>query len=151
MPTNDPPTARLRAAGLRVTSPRAAVLAALSTGGHHAAEDVAVAVRRELGAVSTQAVYDVLRALVDAGLARRFEPAGSPALYEARTADNHHHGVCRSCGAMADVDCAVGAAPCLQPSAHDGFVIDEAEVTYWGFCPRCLPNAGATQEGNTRP
>ena len=127
----------LRAAGLRVTGARLAALDALAGGGHLSADEVVTEVRERLGAVSTQAGYDVLRALAAAGLARRVEPAGSPARYEARAGDNHHHVVCRSCGAMADVDCAVGGAPCLEPAAHDGFVIDEAEVTYWGLCPAC--------------
>jgi Fur family transcriptional regulator, stress-responsive regulator len=94
-------------------------------------------VRGELGDVSTQAVYDVLRALTQAGVVRRIEPAGSVARYEARVADNHHHLVCRSCGAVADVDCAVGHTPCLTASADHGYSIDEAEVTYWGLCPAC--------------
>ncbi len=127
----------LRRHGLRVTRPRLAVLAALGEGRHLDADRVAAAVRAQLGQVSTQAVYDVLHTLVRTGIARRIEPAGSPALYETRNGDNHHHVVCRSCGAVADVDCAVGAAPCLDPSATSGFVLDEAEVTFWGLCPRC--------------
>ena len=131
------PAARIRAAGLRVTAPRLAVLAALSEGGHQSAEQVIAAARARLGAVSTQAVYDVLNALVTAGLAARIEPAGSPALFELRAGDNHHHVVCRDCGAVADVDCAVGAAPCLDPVTTSGFVVERAEVTYWGQCPEC--------------
>lgn len=131
------PTAALRSVGLRVTGPRIAVLNALRSHPHADADTLAEAARTELGTVSTQAVYDVLRALTDAGLARRIEPAGSPALFEIRVGDNHHHVVCRSCGAIADVDCALGARPCLDPSDSHGFVIDEAEVTYWGLCPDC--------------
>ncbi|UGT40218.1 transcriptional repressor [Nocardia yamanashiensis] len=128
---------QLRAVGLRVTAPRVAVLDAVAEAPHSDADGVAVKVRESLGSVSTQAVYDVLKACVGAGLLRRIEPAGSPALYEARTGDNHHHLVCRSCGTVVDIDCAVGAAPCLEPDRSHGFVIDEAEVVFWGRCPRC--------------
>jgi Fe2+ or Zn2+ uptake regulation protein len=129
---------RLRSAGLRVTAPRLAVLGALTElGGHPDAETIAAAVRRRIGAVSTQAVYDVLRALSAKGLIRRIEPAGSAARYEARVGDNHHHLVCRSCGVTVDVDCATGTAPCLDPSERQGFIVDEAEVTYWGICSTC--------------
>ena len=128
---------RLRAVGLRVTAPRVAVLEALLEGGHLSADQVATAVRARLGTVSTQAVYDVLHALVGSGLAQHIEPAGSPARFEARIGDNHHHIVCRQCGDVADVDCLVGAAPCIEPAAAAGFVIDRAEVTYWGLCPGC--------------
>ncbi|MGV9674694.1 Fur family transcriptional regulator [Nocardia sp. NPDC003482] len=131
------PRARLREAGLRVTAPRVAVLDAVVAQPHSDADRVAAAVRERLGTVSTQAVYDVLRACVHAGLLRRIEPAGSAALYEARTGDNHHHLVCRQCGTVVDVDCAVGHAPCLDPSDAHGFVIDEAEVVYWGLCANC--------------
>jgi Fur family ferric uptake transcriptional regulator len=123
--------------GLRVTKPRLAVLDILSRGGHLEVDEITRQARSQLDSVSTQAIYDVLGALARAGLARRIEPAGSPALYEARTGDNHHHIVCRACGAIADVDCAVGSAPCLDPSQTHGFVVDEAEVTYWGLCPAC--------------
>ncbi|WP_299037383.1 Fur family transcriptional regulator [uncultured Pseudokineococcus sp.] len=128
----------LRGAGLRATGPRVAALAVLAEQPHADADDVARGVRDRIGRVSTQAVYDVLRALCQAGLVRRIEPAGSPALFELRVADNHHHLVCRSCGRVRDVDCAVGAAPCLVP-AHDGtdFAVDEAEVIYWGTCAAC--------------
>lgn len=137
----------LRDHGLRVTRPRVAVLTALADLPHSDADAVARAVRSELGAVSTQAVYDVLRALAEAGLVRRIEPAGSPARYELRVGDNHHHLVCRACGAIEDVDCAVGARPCLETDLDDhGFVIDEAEVTYWGTCPDCH-DASTTTEG----
>jgi len=127
----------LRSAGLRVTRPRLAVLEVLHEGGHLEVDEIARRVRERLDSVSTQAVYDVLGALSRAGLARRIEPAGSAALFEARTGDNHHHVVCRGCGAVGDVDCAVGAKPCLEPNVTNGFSIDEAEVTYWGLCPEC--------------
>jgi Fe2+ or Zn2+ uptake regulation protein len=127
----------LREHGLRVTKPRLAVLAVLAEGGHLEVDEVAERVRGRLDSVSTQAVYDVLGALARAGLARRIEPAGSPARYEARVGDNHHHVVCRGCGSVADVDCAVGGAPCLDPSNARGFEVDEAEVTFWGLCPAC--------------
>jgi Fur family transcriptional regulator, stress-responsive regulator len=127
----------LRDAGLRVTAPRVAVLAEMADGKHVTADQVALAVRGRLGTISTQAVYDVLGALTRAGLLQRIEPAGSPARYETRVGDNHHHVVCRSCGAIADVDCVVGEPPCLSPASAGGFVIDEAEVTFWGLCPDC--------------
>ena len=129
--------AQLRAADLRVTRPRLAVLAALRSQPHVDTETVISAVRSELGTVSHQAIYDVLRALTDAGLVRRIQPAGAIARYEVRVGDNHHHLVCRSCGAIADVDCAVGHAPCLTADDDHGFVVDEAEVVYWGTCPGC--------------
>ena len=129
--------AALRNAGLRVTAPRVAVLAEMADGKHVTADQVALAVRGRLGTISTQAVYDVLGALTRAGILRRIEPAGSPARYETRVGDNHHHVVCRSCGAIADVDCVVGEPPCLSPASAGGFVIDEAEVTFWGLCPDC--------------
>ena len=127
----------LRSAGLRVTQPRLAVLAAVHAHPHADTETVIGAARAALPAVSHQAVYDVLRALHDAGLVRRIQPAGSVARYEARVGDNHHHVVCRSCGAIADVDCATGETPCLTASDDSGFVIDEAEVVYWGRCRGC--------------
>jgi Fur family ferric uptake transcriptional regulator len=136
VPTAEP-TDLLRSAGLRVTQPRVAVLGALASLPHADVEMIAASARSALGTVSTQAVYDVLRALTEAGLARRIEPAGSPARFEIRVGDNHHHVVCRHCGAIADVDCAVGDRPCLDASQTHGFVIDEAEVTYWGTCPTC--------------
>lgn len=131
------PRALLRAVGLRVTAPRVAVLKALAAAPHSTADDVATRAREVLGSVSTQAVYDVLHACVKAGLVRRIEPAGSSARYETRTGDNHHHLVCRVCGTVADVDCAVGQAPCLEPADLDGFAIDEAEVVFWGTCADC--------------
>jgi Fur family ferric uptake transcriptional regulator len=127
----------LRSHGLRVTRPRVAVLEILAEGGHLEVEDIASRARTRLDSVSTQAVYDVLGALSRAGLARRIEPAGSPARFEARVGDNHHHIVCRGCGQIADVDCAVGERPCLTPNQAQGFEVDEAEVTFWGLCPDC--------------
>ncbi len=127
----------LRGAGLRVTAARVALLQTVRDGDHLGVEAIAAGVRDRIGQVSLQAVYDALNALTQAGLVRRIEPAGSPARYEGRLRDNHHHVVCRSCGSVADVDCAVGAAPCLTPSDDHGFAIDEAEVTYWGLCPDC--------------
>lgn len=127
----------LRDAGLRVTRPRLAVLDAVRSHPHADTETVIHAVRDDLGEVSVQAVYDVLKALTAAGLLRRIEPAGSVPRYEMRTGDNHHHVVCRACGAIDDVDCAVGYTPCLDASDDHGYVIDEAEVTYWGLCPAC--------------
>ena len=138
----DDVTRSLREAGLRVTRPRLAVLSALAQQPHATADDVGRALRSSPATAETsvQAVYDVLAALHKVGLVRRFQPAGSAARYELRVADNHHHLVCRSCGEVADVDCAVGEAPCLDPgspAASSGFVVDEAEVTYWGLCAAC--------------
>ncbi len=127
----------LREVGLRVTRPRVAVFSAVRAHPHADTDSVLGAVRRDLPTVSHQAVYDCLRVLTDTGLVRRIQPAGSVARYEARVGDNHHHLVCRSCGAIADVDCAVGETPCLVASDDGGFAVDEAEVTYWGLCPRC--------------
>ena len=127
----------VRGAGLRVTRPRVAVLTAVHGLPHATTESIIEAARRELPRVSHQAVYGVLGALTDAGLVRRIQPMGSVARYEARTGDNHHHVVCRSCGAIADVDCAVGEAPCLTADDDAGYAIDEAEVIYWGRCPTC--------------
>ncbi len=131
----------LRRHGLHVTAQRLAVLAAVSRQAHGTADDVAEAVRAEIGTISRQAVYDALGVLAEKGLIRRIQPAGSPARYESRTGDNHHHLICRLCDRMVDVDCAVGAAPCLTPAQNPGFTIDEAEVVYWGRCPECLPPA----------
>lgn len=127
----------LRSADLRVTRPRTAVLAAVYEHPHADTDSIATAVRVGLADVSTQAIYDVLRALTAAGLVRQIEPAGSVARYESRVADNHHHVVCRGCGSIADVDCATGDTPCLTASDNHGFIIDEAEVVYWGYCPAC--------------
>ncbi len=137
MPGGSDVEGTLRRAGLRVTRPRLSVLAAVHDHPHADTDAVITAVRTDLGAVSRQAVYDVLHALTAAGLVRRIEPAGSVARYEARVGDNHHHVVCRSCGDIADVDCAVGDTPCLTASDDQGFAIDEAEVVYWGRCPGC--------------
>lgn len=124
-------------ADLRVTRPRIAVLEAVHAHPHADTETIFGAVRSALPEVSRQAVYDVLSALTTARLVRRIQPSGSVARYESRVGDNHHHVVCRSCGAIADVDCAIGAAPCLTASDHNGYVLDEAEVIYWGLCPEC--------------
>lgn len=142
------PVSLLRGSGLRVTKQRTAVIAALAARPHSGADAVLGRVRAAVGQVSTQAVYDVLNTLTDKGLVRRIQPAGSAARYELRVGDNHHHVVCRHCGAVADVDCATGSAPCLEPSglraATPGFVVDEAEVTYWGVCERCSGAAAAS-------
>ena len=128
---------RLRDAGLRVTQPRLVVLAALAAHPHSDVDTIATAARERLGALSTQAVYDMLRAFVDAGLARRIEPAGHPARFETRVGDNHHHVICRQCGATADTDCSTGQVPCTTPVSTNGYLIDEAEVVFWGLCPTC--------------
>jgi Fur family ferric uptake transcriptional regulator len=127
----------LRRSGLRATAPRLAALAVLVERPHSTADAVARLARARLGQVSTQAVYDVLSTCTAAGLVRRIKPSGSPALFETRTGDNHHHLVCRSCGLLTDVECTVGARPCLTPGDDNGFVLDEAEVVYWGWCPQC--------------
>jgi len=131
---------QLRAHGLRVTRPRVAALDVLSGGGHLTVDEVRGRVTERIGAVSVQAVYDVLGALAESRLVRRIEPAGSPTRYEARARDNHHHLVCRGCGRVVDVDCVVGEPPCMEPAASEdtvGFTVDEAEVTFWGRCPDC--------------
>jgi Fe2+ or Zn2+ uptake regulation protein len=127
----------LRGAGLRVTAVRVALLEAVRHGDHLGVEALAAGVRERVGHVSLQAVYEALNALAATGLVRRIQPAGSPARFEGRIGDNHHHVICRACGAVADVDCAVGEAPCLTASDDHGFEIDEAEVIYWGLCPDC--------------
>ncbi|MFL6099280.1 MAG: Fur family transcriptional regulator [Actinomycetales bacterium] len=137
MPTTQEVEQLLRAAALRVTRPRIAVLAAVHDHPHSDTEHLIGVARAELGGLSHQAVYDVLQVLTSAGLVRRIQPAGSVARYESRVADNHHHVVCRSCGTIADVDCAVGHTPCLTASDDNGFTIDEAEVVYWGLCTNC--------------
>ncbi len=136
----------LKDVGLRVTAPRLAVLDVLAEYPHATADDVARRVRAKIGRVSTQAVYDVLAACAEAGLVRRIEPAGSAARFETRTGDNHHHLVCRACGATTDVDCAVGPAPCLTPSDDAGYLLDEAEVVFWGVCPHCQNHPTTTSE-----
>lgn len=137
MPTTDELEQLLRGATLRVTRPRLAVLEAVHDLPHADTDAIIDATRNRLGDVSHQAVYDVLRALTSAGLVRRIQPSGSVARYESRVGDNHHHVVCRSCGVIADVDCAVGEIPCLTAADDNGFIIDEAEVIYWGSCPDC--------------
>ncbi len=138
----------LRGAALRVTGPRVAVLRAVHDHPHAGTDSIIGAVREGLGAVvSLQAAYDVLRVLTDAGLVRRIQPAGSVARYEARVGDNHHHLVCRSCGAISDVDCAVGYTPCLTAADDAGYEIDEAEVIYWGYCPQCAAAASVVPGG----
>jgi Fur family transcriptional regulator, stress-responsive regulator len=145
----DPATA-LRAAGLRITASRLAVLSVVADGKHVTADQVAAGARDRVGSISTQAVYDVLGALTRAGLVRRIEPAGSPARYETRVADNHHHLVCRSCGAIVDVDCVIGEPPCVLPSHASGYVIDEAEVTFWGVCPTCQTTSKPNDQESAR-
>ena len=137
---------RLHSRGLKATAPRMAVLEAIEAlGGHPDVVAIARHARARLGSLSTQAVYDNLRVLTDAGLVRRIEPAGSPARYEGRVGDNHHHVVCRRCGAARDVDCVVGAAPCLEPSQTGGFSVEQAEVTFWGLCPDCQSSEGSAE------
>jgi Fe2+ or Zn2+ uptake regulation protein len=138
----------LRGASLRVTRPRVAVLDAVHGHPHADTSSIVEVVRDRLGEVSQQAVYDVLGALTDAGLVRRIHPPGSVARYESRVGDNHHHVVCRSCGAIEDVDCVVGSAPCLSAAGHTGYVIDEAEVVFHGLCPTCR---AATTSPSTTP
>ena len=136
----------LRKAGLRATAPRLAVLMAIqSEGQHRDAQAIADAARKRLGTLSTQAVYDNLHTLEEAGLIRRIQPSGHLAHYETRVRDNHHHLVCRRCGLTVDVDCTVGAAPCLEPSVRNGFLVEEAEVIFWGLCPQCQQET-TTQE-----
>ena len=152
MPASQTPTPaeELRGAGLRVTAARVALLEVVRGGDHLGVESIAAGVRERIGHISLQAVYDALHALTAAGLVRRIEPAGTPPRFEGRVRDNHHHIVCRSCGVVADVDCAVGEAPCLTASDDDslaGFEIDEAEVIYWGLCPNC----STTQTSRSQP
>ncbi|MDQ2959938.1 MAG: transcriptional repressor [Candidatus Dormibacteraeota bacterium] len=159
MPTPAPPRVatdlqgRLRRAGLRVTRARLAVLEAAAAQGHHDVDTIGRRAGTSAGSISIQSVYDNLNALESAGLVRRIQPAGAPAHYEARVGDNHHHVVCRRCGATGDVDCAVGETPCLEPSSSEGYLIDEAEVTYWGLCPGCQlqhrGTASTRHQGNT--
>jgi Fur family ferric uptake transcriptional regulator len=149
MPPSSPaePATLLRQHGVRVTAQRLAVLRAVSERPHSTADDIDKVVRQELGAISRQAVYDALGTLTDADLLRRIQPAGSSARYEDRVGDNHHHLICRTCGRMVDVDCAVGDVPCLTASDASGYEIDEAEVIYWGRCPTCLAAASAAPGG----
>ena len=145
MPTTSEVERILRTVGLRVTRPRVAVLSAVHDHPHADTDSLIGFVRQESGDVSHQAVYDVLRTLTTVGLVRRFQPTGSVARYEARVGDNHHHVVCRSCGAIVDVDCAVGYAPCLTTNGDSGFEIDEAEVIWWGRCPACVAATSENQ------
>jgi Fur family ferric uptake transcriptional regulator len=133
-----PPDALLRRNGLQVTAQRLAVLRAVSDRPHSTADDIERVVRAEIGVISMQTVYDTLGTLSEKGLLRRIQPAGSPARYENRVGDHHHHLICRACGRMVDVDCAVGETPCLTAADDSGYEIDEAEVIYWGRCPGCL-------------
>lgn len=135
------PAALLRQHGIQVTAQRLAILRAVSAAPHETADAIAERVRTDIGAISRQAVYDALGMLVERGLIRRIQPAGSPARYEDRVGDNHHHLICRTCGETVDIECAVGAAPCLSAESDWGFQIDEAEVIYWGTCPACLANS----------
>ncbi|MGH3486917.1 MAG: Fur family transcriptional regulator [Actinopolymorphaceae bacterium] len=150
MPTTSDFEGMLRGTALRVTRPRVAVLSAVHDHPHADTDSLIGVVRTNLGDVSHQAVYDVLRALTDAGLVRRIQPLGSVARYEARVGDNHHHIVCRSCGAIADVDCAVGYTPCLTAADDSGYEIDEAEVIYWGRCPECVAATSAVNQRSKR-
>ncbi len=134
----DNPADLLRKHGLQVTAQRLAVLRAVSVQPHGTAHDVAEVVLAEIGVISRQAVYDALGILADKGLIRRIQPAGSPSRYEDRVGDNHHHLICRTCGRMVDIDCAIGATPCLTAADDSGYEIDEAEVVYWGRCPECI-------------
>lgn len=127
----------LKNAGLRVTAQRLSILEVISRNPHAQVDSIVARVNERIGKISVQAVYDVLRILAGAGLVRQIEPAGSAVRFEVRVGDNHHHVVCRICGITQDIDCVVGHAPCLEPSSTNGFVLDEAEVTFWGFCPEC--------------
>lgn len=151
----DDPAQTLRERGIQITAQRLAVLRAVSARSHCTADVVAEDVRAEIGAISRQAVYDALGLLVEKGIIRRIQPAGSPALYEDRVGDNHHHLICRSCGKAVDVDCAVGEAPCLTAADALGYEIDEAEVIYWGTCPKCRAAhrsaRGKQKEGKAKP
>lgn len=151
------PAELLRDHGVQVTAQRLAVLEAVSARPHCRADDVAEAVRAAIGVISRQAVYDALGLLTEKGLIRRIQPAGSPALYEDRVGDNHHHLICRTCGAAVDVDCAVGETPCLRAADESGYQVEEAEVIFWGTCPACLgtkpsaaPPAGRAAASATR-
>ena len=137
----------LRRRGVQVTAQRLAVLRAVCEQPHSSAADIDTAVRAEIGAISLQAVYDALATLTDKGIIRRIQPAGSPARYEERVGDNHHHLICRTCSRMVDTDCAVGYAPCLTAPADSGYEIDEAEVIYWGRCPECVAASAVVADG----
>lgn len=139
------PVAQLKEHGIQVTAQRLAVFRAVTSEPHITADGVTDSVRGEIGTISRQAVYDALGTLVEAGLIRRIQPAGSPARFEDRVNDNHHHVICRVCGRVVDVDCAVGAVPCLTAADDSGFEIDEAEVAFWGRCPECVASARTTE------
>jgi Fe2+ or Zn2+ uptake regulation protein len=139
--------ALLRGHGLHVTAQRLAVLRAVSDRPHSAADEIYTVVRAEIGAMSRQAVYDALAVFTDKGLVRRIQPAGSPARYEDRVGDNHHHLICRTCNRMVDVDCAVGETPCLTAADDLGYQVDEAEVVYWGRCPECVASTSVSSGG----
>jgi Fe2+ or Zn2+ uptake regulation protein len=141
-----PVAEELHGAGLRVTAARVAILETVRAGDHLDVEAIATGVRGRLGHVSTQAVYEALHALTAAGLVQRIEPEGSPARFEGRVGDNHHHLVCRSCGKITDVDCAVGHAPCLEPISSAGYQVEQADVTYWGICPECRISAQESEQ-----
>ena len=145
------PAALLRERGIQVTAQRLAVLRAVAGQPHITAESVAEAVRIQIGTISMQSVYDTLALLVAEGVIRRIQPAGSPARFEDRVGDNHHHLICRDCGRMVDVDCAIGSAPCLTPARQRGYEIDEAEVAYWGRCPACLERSRADARSRKKP
>jgi Fur family ferric uptake transcriptional regulator len=146
------PTDLLRRHGVQVTAQRLAVLRAVSSLPHGTADEIEEFVRSEIGAISRQAVYDALGVFTDNGLIRRIQPAWSPARYEDRVDDNHHHLVCRTCGRTVDVDCAVGRKPCLHPSDGHGFIVDEAEIIYWGYCPACqTQTTAAALDENQQP
>ena len=142
---SEDPSDLLRQHGLQVTAQRLAVLRAVSDSPHGTADDIAEVVRSDIGTISRQAVYDALAILADRNLIRRIQPAGSPARFEDRVGDNHHHFICRGCGRVVDVDCAIGVTPCLTAAESAGYEIDEAEVVYWGRCPKCLK----ASEGST--
>ena len=143
------PEGLLRSHGLSVTAQRLTVLQTITDYPHITADQAAEVARKKIGAISRQSVYDTLNTLVEKGLARRIQPMDSPALFEDRVGDNHHHLVCRSCGVVEDVDCATGYRPCLQASDDNNFIIDEAEVTYWGLCPKCQPKSTKSQAKQT--
>jgi Fur family ferric uptake transcriptional regulator len=145
----DDPVDLLRSRGAYVTAQRIAVLRAVADDPHTTADDVLHAVRSDLGTISRQSVYDALNTLTELGLLRRIQPSGSAARFETRIGDNHHHLVCRDCGRVDDVDCAVGSRPCLTAADHLGFVIDEAEVVYWGLCPACQPTTDGSPISST--
>jgi Fe2+ or Zn2+ uptake regulation protein len=149
-PSPTDPAALLREHGVQVTAQRLAVLRAVSRRPHGTADEIAESVRSKIGAISRQSVYDALATLADKGLIRRIQPAGSPARFEDRVGDNHHHLICRACGRTVDVDCAVGATPCLTAADGAGFEIDEAEVIYWGRCPKCVAAAPVSVKAKKR-